>query len=75
MKKFFVIKIVELDGDAEVLEEYEIGCWDMLTESFTESLSEITKRFVDSMSTNQEVCVDIVEQFIVVREKLKKKYR
>jgi len=47
----------------------------MLTELFYESLAEIVKRFVDSMSCNHEVCVDIVEQLLEMEETLKAKYK
>ena len=57
-----------------MLKEYEIGSWDMLTEIFNESLAEIVKRFVDSMSYNHEACVDIVEQLFEMKETLKAKY-
>ena len=51
-------------------DEYEVGSWDMLTELFNECLAEIVKRFVDSMSCNPEVCVDIVEQLLEMKESL-----
>ena len=74
-KKIITIKLIERDGEDKILDEYEIGSWDMLTEIFNESLAEIVRRFVDSMSTNPEVCVDIVEQLIEMRERLKAKYK
>jgi hypothetical protein len=47
----------------------------MLTELFNESLAEVVKRFVDLMSCNAEVCVDIVEQLLEMKEALKAKYK
>ena len=38
------------------------------------SLAEIVKRFVDSMSTNHEACVDIVEQLLEMKEALNAKF-
>ena len=74
-KKIITVKLIERDGEDKVLDEYEIGSWDMLTEIFNESLAEIVKRFVDSMSSNPQVCVDIVEQLLEMKEKLKAKYK
>jgi len=74
-KKIITVKLIERDGEDEVLDEYEIGSWDMLTEIFNECLAEIVKRFVDSMSTNHEACVDIVEQLLEMKESLKAKYK
>jgi len=74
-KKIITVKLIERDGEDKVLDEYEIGSWDMLTEIFNESLAEIVRRFVDSMSTNPEVCVDIVEQLLEMKEELKAKYK
>ena len=74
-KKIITIKLIERDGEDKVLDEYEIGSWDMLTELFNEALAEIVKRFVDSMSCNPEVCVDIVDQLLEMKETLKAKYK
>jgi len=74
-KKIITIKLIERDGEDKVLDEYEIGSWDMLTELFNESLAEIVKRFVDSMSCNPEACVDTVEQLLEMKEALKTKYK
>jgi len=74
-KKIITIKLIERDGEDKVLDEYEIGSWDMLTELFNECLAEIVKRFVDSMSCNPEVRVDIVEQLLEMKEALKAKYK
>ena len=40
-KKIITIKLIERDGEDKVLDEYEIGSWDMLTEIFNECLAEI----------------------------------
>ena len=74
-KRIITVKLIERDGEDKVLDEYEIGSWDMLTELFNESLAEIVKRFVDSMSCNHEACVDIVEQLLEMKETLKTKYK
>ena len=74
-KKIITVKLIERDGEDKVLDEYEIGSWDMLSEIFNECLAVIVKRFVDSMSCNPEVCVDIVEQLLEMKETLKAKYK
>ena len=74
-KKIITVKLIERDGEDKVLDEYEIGSWDMLTELFNECLAEIVKRFVDSISCSPEVCVDIVEQLLSMKEALKAEYK
>ena len=73
-KKITKAKLIERYSEDEILDEYETGSWHMLTEIFNECLAEIVKRFVDSMSTNHEACVDIVEQLLEMKETLKVKY-
>jgi hypothetical protein len=55
MKKFYTVKIVEKDGDDKVLDGYEVGCWDILTNVFAESVFMITKRFVESKNCNLKI--------------------
>ena len=70
MKKFYTVKVVEKDGKDKVLDEYEVGCWDLLTNTFAESVFEITKRFVESMNSNTEICDNIIEQVLEMKTRL-----
>ena len=63
MKKFYTVKVVEKDGNDKILDEYEVGCWDILTNTFAEAMFEITKRFVESKnSCKSEISECVVEQ-------------
>jgi hypothetical protein len=66
MKKFHTVKVVEKDGKDNILDTYEVGCWDILTNSFAESVFEITKRFVESKNNNTEIYEDIVERLLKI---------
>ena len=55
MKKFYTVKIVEKDGNDKVLDGYEVGCWDILTNIFAESVFMITKRFVESKNCSIKI--------------------
>ena len=74
-RKIITVRLIERDGEDKVLDEYEIGSWDMLTELFNDCLAEVVKRFVNSMSCNPEAWVDIVEQLLEMKEALKAKYK
>ena len=75
LKKSYTVKVTEKDGNDWILDEYEVGCWDILTNSFSKIVFEITKRFVESKYSNQGICEDIIQQLIDFREKLKNKYK
>jgi hypothetical protein len=66
MKKFYTVKIVEKDGDDKILNGYEVGCWDILTNTFAESVFEMTKRFVESKNSDPDICEDIVERLLKI---------
>jgi hypothetical protein len=68
MKKFYTVKVVEKDGDDKILDEYEVGCWDILTNTFAESVFKITERFVESMnSDNSEFKEEIIEKLLEIQ--------
>jgi hypothetical protein len=71
MKKFYSVKVFEKDGKDNVLDEYEVGCWDLLTNTFAESVFEITKRFVESKNNNTDICEYIIKQFLKIKNRLK----
>jgi hypothetical protein len=69
MKKFYTVKVVERDAKDMILDEYEVGCWDILTNTFAESVFKITERFVESMNSDTEVCENVVEQLLEMKKK------
>ena len=73
LKKSYTVKVTEKDGNDWILDEYEVGCWDILTNSFAESVFELTKRFVDSKNNNNsEVCEEILQEITVIKEKMER---
>jgi hypothetical protein len=62
------VKVFEKDGDDNILDQYEVGCWDILTNIFAESVFNITERFVESMnSDNSEFKEEIIEKLLEIQ--------
>lgn len=71
MKKFYSVKVFEKNGNDKILDQYEVGCWDILTNTFAEVVFEITKRFVESKNNNTDICEYIIKQFLKIKNRLK----